>query len=180
MKSLKLLVFFLCSTQVVAQNIDSLNRELAESVSDTNRVFILNELSYVHWDISPLKGETYAKLALRLADSLHYDKGVYTAHSRLGTNYLSRGNYQMALKEYLLASQLAQEAKDENAIASSEFNIALVHKSLGNYDLALKTFKKIAANELKTSNFQSLAETFNNIADLFRQLNHYRLEVDRL
>ena len=166
------LFVFLCG-QVGAQGIDSLTHALAKSRPDTNRVNILNELSYLHWDVAPLKGEAYAKSALRLADSLKYAKGVYTAHSRLGTNYFSRGNFQMALKEYVSSRQLAQLANDENAIWSTEFNMALVYKSLGNNDLALKKYKTIAANELKTSNYQSLAETYNNIADLFRQMNKY-------
>jgi len=85
-----------CAQNADAQNstwkpvIDSLNKQLTASArADTNRAFILADLSFRNFDIDTVKGRAYAMEALDLSQKLKWQPGIGDAWCGLALNSVS-------------------------------------------------------------------------------------------
>jgi len=88
---------------------DSLEKLLRRhSQDDTTRVNILNELSYQYRWIDFVNSQRYAEQALRIAQALHYDKGIATANYRIGHCYWALGDNELAIEKGLDAAAVAE------------------------------------------------------------------------
>ena len=107
-KSFLLYCIILASHHIsVAQShsIDSLRAMLNTAGQDTNRVNILNSLSYELLYSDTDTTIYYATQAKNLSEKLNYSKGSASAYLRLGQAYNNLGNYDQS--EMFLSKALA-------------------------------------------------------------------------
>src|ERR1700733_15001086 len=77
--------------------VDSLLNELPKAKEDTNKVKLLNTLSFGLSFINPDEGMKYGTQGLKLGEYLKWEKGIAGAYNCLSNNYYQKSDYRGAL-----------------------------------------------------------------------------------
>ncbi len=168
--------------------VDSLYNELDLSEDDTNKVKILDRLSYLYANINPDSGIALAEEAMSLAKQLKWERGIAVANSDMATNFQAKSDYGKALEYNAQALALYKKSGNKRSIAAVLSNIAIIHQSLGNYSGALDNYLKALAVMEELDDKRSMAIILENTGtlykeqgDLQRALEHYisALEINK-
>lgn len=128
--------------------IDSLTQKLSLTKEDTNKVNLLDKLSYCYSTIDPDKGVQYGEAAMKLSQQLNWKSGVAKANADLGINYQAKSDYTRALEYNLQALKLSEELNKRMSIAGNLANISLVYLSQSDYSRMLEyAFKALKIYE---------------------------------
>ncbi len=149
-KTLLLLLFvFFCFIQINAQqnNPDSLRQELATAKEDTNKVWLLVNLSGIYQWSYPDSGILYAQQALQLAQKLNFAPGEIGAYWTLHVAFSGKGNYPKALEASLKELELIEKSGDSTEIIWAYAGIGAVYYYSNDYDRALYYFNKLKLNQ---------------------------------
>lgn len=84
----------------VKAKIDSLQRILDTSPSDTQQVRLLNELATQRWDYRPEQAKKDLENALSKAEATNYLKGLAITHNKMGYARSEESQYAEALQHY--------------------------------------------------------------------------------
>ncbi|HEY0679518.1 MAG TPA: tetratricopeptide repeat protein [Chitinophagaceae bacterium] len=129
---------YLCA-QNSAQAIDSLLGVLKSTKADTNRVNVLNDLSFrVNASGDFESARRYADSALSLSGQLNFKKGIAKSYRSIGIVHNSAGKFPEALKNFQASLRTAEEAGDNLLVADSYNSIGYVYRSQANHTEALK------------------------------------------
>lgn len=107
-------IFFCALTNLFAQKsgqdlIDSLLIELPKVIDDTNKVNLLNEISFGYYIIFPETGLEYAKQALELSKKLNWKLGQAYSYNSLMQNYWAVGDFDLAIDMYNITVKIENE-----------------------------------------------------------------------
>jgi tetratricopeptide (TPR) repeat protein len=129
-------------------NTDSLVSVLSSAAEDTNKVLLLDKLSYSLYTSNPRQGLKYAQQELALSQKLGWKKGLALAYSELGVNSSALSDFSTALQFYERASYYYNKLDDKNGLAAIDANISLIHSAQGRYPQALEyAFKALDLKE---------------------------------
>jgi len=148
---------------VLAQhNVDSLLQVISEEGEESiEYVDQLTSTSFKVRNSYPEIAENLASKAIEISKKINYTKGWANALNNTGLSQKVRGNYGIALENYLHSRDLFIELKDSLGIATASLNIGGVY--LEQFDtIALDYFKKAKAYYEKT-NHRLLSAVLNNI-----------------
>jgi signal transduction histidine kinase/DNA-binding response OmpR family regulator len=150
--------------------IDSMIAALPRAKEDTNKVLLLNKISFVFQNINPDQGVAYGTRGLQLASNLKWDKGIAFAANAIGVNYLNKADYDRAL-QYITRSLAINEAReDKKAIAANLGNIANIYQVRGDLPNALECqFKTLKIAEA-LNNGALIASCLMNIGGIYHDL----------
>src|SRR5688572_22958765 len=115
--------------------IDSLTWLLQEHLSQTDRIDVLNELSYTLYDTDDSAAFHYATIALAESRKTRYRPGERYAHTLIGLGHYNSSEYKKALASLRASAEIKVEEKKELA----GYNIMLmgsINRDLGHYDSA--------------------------------------------
>ena len=115
---------------------------LPKQKEDTNKVNTLNALSLGYYTIDPDEGLKYAQQALVQATRLKWKRGIANANLNFGVNYLSKSDYQNALKYLSIGQELANETGIKIDMANAMLDIGNVYSYQGNSPKALEYYAK--------------------------------------
>jgi adenylate cyclase len=163
---------FLLHHLAAAQNnkIDSLQAILKTSSEDTNRVNILNALSYELLYSNTDTTIYYATLAKNLSEKLNYSRGTASAYLRLGQAYNNLGSYDQS---QLYLSKALTYSTDPLTTAKIYVNIGINHYEMSNYPEALKNyFTGLKAFE-EAGDKRAIGSVYNNIALIYTDMGSY-------
>ena len=155
-----------------AQNntIDSLEAILKTAGQDTNKVNILNTLSYELLYSNTDTTIFLATQAKNLAEKLNYSKGIASAYLRLGQAYNNLGSYEQS-QAYL--SKALALSTDKLTTAKIYVNIGINHYEMSNYPEALKNyFTGLKAFE-EAGDKRAIGSVYNNIANIYTDMGNY-------
>ena len=147
------------------------SQELIEEINnskikDERYVDLCNQLGNLLLKTDPPSSFSYINEALRVADSLQYQSGLFSATIDKGSSFWVVGLYDMALKFYLQADALSIPtiSLDQSRLYN---NIAETYKKLGNTDSALLYYKKseIIMNQMDTMVYPAML--YVNKAELY-------------
>ena len=132
-------ILLLCSSAAYTQTqwIDSVKKVLVTQKEDTNKVWLLMGMSDYYSFNNPDSGLICAKQALSLAETLHYDPGIFWSIVSLDHSLYITGNYTMELDYALRAFPLAKKLNDRRAIGWSNGMLADSYLNLGDYNTAM-------------------------------------------
>lgn len=134
-KSLGLLLFFCIPVFGQSPVMDSLKDELEKTRDPVKRVNLLNALAYEFYDYNDSVGLSYALQALELAIKSNYKRGQKSAHTLVGTGYMTLADFDEALKHMRLSNKV--ESSDSIDLTVYNFSVlASLHRLLANYDSA--------------------------------------------
>jgi len=122
--------------------IDSLLKELPKQKEDTNKVNVLNALSFNYKSIDPETGITYGQQALELATKQGWKNGMAKVNMNLGNNYFFKSDRAKALEYWEKSLKIYEEAGNKTGIASATQNIALFYQYQSNFPKALEYYSK--------------------------------------
>lgn len=121
---------------------DSLQRLLAASRPDTNRVEYLIQLAWDRTDDNPLAAIGYGRRSLTLARGLRFATGECRALLMLGWAFMRAGNYPMAVQTQLQAHRLAEQIGFAGGIIHADNAIGYAYSEQGNYPAALRYYQR--------------------------------------
>lgn len=174
------LVFFGAPFSVFGQEseikeaINQLLTELKTTTSDSEKVYILSDLSYAYADINPAVGLNYGLKAEELANTMHWPKGKGYVYNNLGNVYAMLSDYPKALENYFKSLKNNELAQHEKAIASNLGNIGIIYFRQNLFDKSLIYYQKSLAIERKLDNPLGVASDLNNIGVTYRRLGDFK------
>lgn len=125
-------------------NIDSLKRALHEQKNDTNKVKLLNTLSFSYTAGSYADTAlAYSQQALDLSEKLNYEPGIFWSVITLGEALAILGNYPMALECDFRALALAKKMDDPLKLCYGNGSLAICYKYMGDYNTSLKYVRNV-------------------------------------
>ncbi len=148
------------------ERIDSLLNLLPASINDTNKVILLNDLSFNYKSIHPDTGLLYGQQAIDLSVKLGFKKGEADALLAMAANYWVKHDY--VTEEQCLRRQLdinkALDNKQE--IARTIRNIGDIYETEYNYPKALSYYKEALAIAEKINNSRWILNCQASIANI--------------
>ncbi|MCW3123386.1 MAG: hypothetical protein JWQ38_2878 [Flavipsychrobacter sp.] len=144
---LSFVMLLTCATNTVAQKqgkkrIDSLESVLTMAKDDTNKIKILNSLSFICQNTDPDKGVKYGEQGLALSGELEWDKMNGKLNASIAADYLVRSDFSKALSYYFKALKINEEKNNKTDIASNTVNIGSVYNLARNYSKATEYYSK--------------------------------------
>lgn len=162
-------VFLFISLSASGQNveIDSLSRLYSADLPDTSRIKILNELAFNYVYNNPSIARDDVDIALNLASSIKYEKGMARSYNILGGINWAEGNYAVSLDFYLTSTQYYEKLGDRLGLAKCYNNIGEIYKKLNELDRALDYLLKAKTALEQTFGEDKSLLVYNNIAELY-------------
>lgn len=188
------MVFSTCVTNAQVKK-DSLVFELkTANLADTSRVIIHEKLAYYYRFNIPDSSLYHALLGYKLADSLDFDFGQVYCLNHIGSYYLFKGSFNIAIEYYRKASQFHRSTQPRvlKGVALAVNNIGMVQLEKGQVAQAERIFRKALridqtlgykkgiARELgnlgkvkfEQKMFDSALVYYQNAIQIERELNH--------
>lgn len=178
MKLRMLVVIFLLSAFMArAQQdpvMDSLYKALAASAEDTNKVWVLNELS---WELLN-NGDYDTALALArngktLAEEINFSTGVSSSLNKMGLIYFNLGEFAASLEHHLLALDIREKTGDLPGQASSHNNIGNIFNRQGDYAKALHHYTRCLKIKEQLGDKKGMTNSLNNIGSMYHNQREY-------
>lgn len=153
---------------------DSLLSVLQRSKEDSNKVNTLNILSGKLRLLSELdSSKKYAEDALRLGETLQFNKGIINAHINIGYLYYFRSNLPEALNAFSEALRISQELGNKENIAASQKGIANIYYEQGNFAEALKIYAIALKIYGEVKDTIGMAGCYHNIGNVYDSQGNY-------
>lgn len=146
----------------VSKRIDSLQYLLNESISETKRVDVLNDLSYQFAFKNIDSSVYYCKIAHEEALKIDYHCGIADSESNLGRIAEIQGNYQLAIEKFHAALSIYDKENDTMGIIQAKTNLALTHYYLNDSEKSLE-YGINALEDAGKFNIEDSANIYNTI-----------------
>lgn len=146
--------------------IDSLIEKLNNS-KEADKAKVYADLAWSYKDISGDSALIFAQ------QSIHYSRKYNNkiiegeGYALVGSVYKTRGDYEKAITWQLKGLAIAEELKDERALASSYNGIGITYKKMRRWDDALKYYQKANLLALKLNEPSKASLTFNNMGTIY-------------
>lgn len=154
--------------------IDSLLTELSEAEEDSNKVNILQDLSFSYYNINPDRGIEYGLRGLVLSKKIDWKKGEAKCNNNLGVNYsFGKADYTLALEYFYEALKINEELGNNKGVGSNLGNIGIIYQFQNDYDKALETYKKALSIMESMGNKNGIAINLGNIGNIYQVQSNY-------
>lgn len=166
-----LMLPFCCFGQKEGQSmVDSILKVLPTTKQDTQRVSLLNELSYSYQYINPEKGLKYGQEALQLAKKLNWANGIGTAYKNIGNNYSVNSDFKKAHSAF---EKSLKSGADKKVRSYTVLSIGVVYTYQSNYSKA-QEYNFQALKMLEEINDQKgVAAALSNIGIVYHDLKKF-------
>jgi tetratricopeptide (TPR) repeat protein len=131
--------------------LDSLSNVVKNLPDDTNKVNLLNELSWNYIPISGDSGLSYGLKALKIADDIAWEKGAADAYNNIGESFRFKGEITSSIENHSNALSIYEELNDTAGQAH--------------------TLSQLGMSYFNISNFTKSHEYFNHSLNLSRSMN---------
>ena len=177
--------FFITSSQLFSQGafatpLDSLLYELESAKEDTNKVYLLSNISAKYQTSDPKLGLEYAQKSLDLANELKFKNGLSGAYNGFGLNYYIMSDFPNAVKYYTLAREAYSESGDELGVAGISMNLGNIYSQQANFPKALEAFFKASQVFKELENYGNLAACLVNIGGIYKRQESDTLALEIL
>lgn len=176
MKKIVLLALLLASGAAPAQDqpvIDSLLQQLSIAKEDTNKVRLLDELSWQYVGNVPSKAMYYAQEALALAKKINYPRGIAAGYSAVGHVHYEMSEFTQALEAYMNTVKAGEAMGDRGVVLRVYNNISNVYGSMGETEKCLEYLFMSVEEAKRANNKASLGTAYNNIAIVYKRKKEY-------
>ncbi len=147
--------------------IDSLLFKLPKAKEDTNKVNLLNDLSFTYSRINPEEGIKYGERALMVAEKLNWKKGISEANNCLGINSNKKSDYIKALDYWFKSLKINEELGDKKSVSRNMGNIGNVYSDKNDYPKALEYYLKALKIMEELGDKKSVATTLTSIGNVY-------------
>lgn len=121
---------------------DSLFRELEQTVADSTKARLYNQLAKQYWFSAPSTALSYAHKALKCSQRANYVPTELQSYRNLGAIYWVKGEYPHALDYLYRMLKLAESTNNQIAKAQAFNNLAVIYKAQNKDSLAIDFYEK--------------------------------------
>ncbi len=168
---------FLTFRSNAESGIDELLRKLDQSSVDTQRVNLMNEISYQYLNVDIDRARIFADSSLEISKRIKYMNGQAHAYSRLGIIAIKEDKLSEAESVLLEAKILRELLGNEEDIASANNNLAILYKRKGDYLNSIELWKENLDLLRDVKSKSVLAKTHNNLGNAYTYLTDYKQAV---
>ena len=171
---LSLLFPFVLFAQKEGQDaIDSMLKRLPAATEDTNKVKLLNNLSFTTSYTNPDEGIKYGQQALELATKLNWGQGIGRANNCLGLNYYGKSDNTRALSFFSKAISTYEAIDDQKMIARVLNNMGGIYADQSDYAKALDCLNKALKITEETGDKITSKNSLSILGNLYFQESDY-------
>jgi len=153
--------------------IDSLLQELSKQKEDTNKVNLLNDLSFDYRFTNSDEGLKCGQQALELSTKLKWGKGKAIANAKIGLNFFYKSEYDKAIECYDTSLKMFEDIGSKNGIAGVIGNIGNVYATEGHYAQALGYYFKALKMAEDIGNKNGIALHTGNIGNVYNSQSDF-------
>src|ERR1051326_2427819 len=121
------LISHLYSQKQGQARIDSLLQQMTKTREDSNKVKLLDDLSYLYKAINEDEGIKYGQQALSISKKIKWAKGMAEANEMIGINYYSKSDYTRALEYYERALKISKGINYKLGIAEVTGHLSIIY-----------------------------------------------------
>lgn len=172
-----IVVTFLLSCNLLAENTDSLVTILKAAPEDTNKVWLMNTVGQSYLKTNPVKAQEYFKQGVALSNSLTFVSGQIDLNKNLGTSFYYMGLLDSTKKYWTRSLNLVPQ--NELVRKADAFNnMGVISQRMGEIDSSL--YYHSESLRLKRANADSIraAASLSNMAALYRQTGNFNKALD--
>ena len=148
-------------------------KKLPAAREDTNKVKLLNGLSFSYGYTDPDEGIKYGQQALALAMKLDWKPGIGRADNCLGINYYDKSDNIQALSYFSKAIDTYEATDDQKMIAGVLNNMSPIYADQCNYTKALDCLFKALKITEETGDKVSNKSSLSIIGNVYFQESDY-------
>lgn len=172
-----LTIFYAAQTNAQNSKIDSLDKLINKTVSDTSRVkLILRKLDI----LSTFNLDSAINLALKTlkeAQNIQFYKGEVDLRVRLVYNYSYKGYFKQAANQLINLEKIIKPAKDSVDFANLYSSWGLLYGMQSKYDSSIIFYKKAIGIYERTGNKRPLGRNYSNIAIGYQQKSNFPMAL---
>jgi two-component system, sensor histidine kinase and response regulator len=162
-------ILFFCASSLAA--VGQSNKEtLAQMPDDTTKVLYLRTLIDSLRERSSGDALYYALEGKKLAEQLHYTKGLAYMLESIGWMHYRSTNFSKALEVTKEAIHAAKQVGESGIVARCLISIAAIHFEQKQFDLAIIHFRQAAIIGKKVKDAKTYGRSMNNIGFSYIQL----------
>jgi two-component sensor histidine kinase len=135
--------------------------------TDTTAFWKLIETSKSLEKVNYPEARAYADSALRLANTMVYERGIVTAHRQLGLTALHNGEYQEAEKHMTIAKDYYLRKGDTLNVAKMLNNLGIVQRDMGQFERAMEYHLEAIRISEQVGHKSGVASNYLNIGVIF-------------
>ena len=162
--------------------IDSILKQIPFSKDDTNKVNLLNELSFNYARINPDEGIKFGRDGLELSRKIKWYLGEAKIYNSLGVIYsFGKSDYSKAMEYYQKALKINESIGNKSGIGSNLTNIGIIYQNRSDYIKALEYYQNALKMAENLGDKNSISKNLGNIGNIhsyksdFKQaLNYYQ------
>jgi signal transduction histidine kinase/FixJ family two-component response regulator/HPt (histidine-containing phosphotransfer) domain-containing protein len=159
--------------------IDSLLQQLPRSKEDTNKIKLMNDLSFTYRTINSDEGIKFGMESLSLAVKLQWKQGIASANDALGINYhFGKADYPKALEYYLKSLKVSEEINDKHRMSMSYNRLGTIYNRLSENEKALDYYQKSLQIARESGDRVSMQDVMLNIGALYQKQKDYPGALD--
>ena len=177
-----LLCFIFLSAKAQTTNtIDSLKTALKNTIHDTVRCSILNELITAENDetIWPIYNQRLLDISQKnLKKTNDKERKIYLSYYAVALNnfgylYEKQGDVSKAFVFFNMSLSIQQENNDKLGMAASLLNMGMLFRQQGNISKALEYYHKALKLQIEIDNKTGIATSYNNIGFVYDSQGEY-------
>ena len=157
---------FICLFSVYADRKDSLEKLLLNPV-DTSTVGTLIRLSQIVYDTDKKRSAVYASRALRVSDSLDFDRGKVYSLNMVGLHQIVDGNYDEAIITYSKALSIRSPGISKETSKQLTTRLAAAYYYTGDYSNAINQYNSLVDLATETNDDDMLFLGLNGIGNVY-------------
>lgn len=155
MRRLFILLYIVCQMQSVhsINKIDSLKLQLTKAaIADTSKANIYNKIADLFEERASDSCLYYAKMALSISQKAKFINGCGHAYNTIGSYYNGKGEYQLALSNYIDAFKIYEKSSNQKAKSNIMNSIGNTYLGIDNVAKAQESYKQSYEIALADSN----------------------------
>ncbi len=161
------------------QKIDSLRQVIKTTPSDTIKVKVLNDLSWIYKELGHYdQALQTAQRAKEKGQRAGFEKGEAASFIYIGIIYDLQGHYDQALEYYHKAFEFYKQAENRTGMSSCYINIGLIHKNQRHYERALEFYHKALELYKQLGDRKGMASCYNNIGQIHKTQDYYNRALE--
>ena len=145
------------------------DKQFLRQTRDPAFVDSLNKRAEQHYLSEPQKTELLSSLALSIADSLRYQKGMADAYAGKSLNAQLNANYGEELEWQLKALKIYEELGEKQSLGKTYSQIGVIHAHQHNDDLAKSYYEKALAIFKTLNDLKGEATTLRRMGNLYAE-----------
>lgn len=153
---------------------DELEKRLPSAKEDTNKVNLLNDITWQYTKSNTGKAMNYAQEALALSKKLKFESGTARTHLNLGNLNFVLGDYPKSLDHYLAAEKYYSAKNDQKGIANSLLAIGNIYLAQKNYDKALEYQNRSLKIREAIGDKGGISGNYTNIGNIYFEQKEFK------